>query len=138
MFFFFLDRPPWLQLFDRGQFFLFSVGFLGQAMHILTKEKEITIIPYRSTLIFVSVISLVFCILFFAGSVFSNFADSPDIVPRVTIIRYLGIGTFCASMAIGFFVTIADEERKDLDISDLGQQSLRRLEDKITGLGQQP
>ena len=58
----------------------------GGAQTVLLRdqqEKEITIIPYRSTLIYVSVISLVFCILFFAGSVFSNFADSPDIAPRV-------------------------------------------------------
>ena len=133
--FLFLNNPPWFQLFDRGQFFLYSVGFLGQAMYIVTKDRSITTIPHRPLLILLSVIALLLCAVFFSATVLSNFANSPEIVPRVTILRYIGVGTFCLSMGIGFWVAIAAEERGDFDISETRDQSLRRLEDRIGDIG---
>ena len=47
----FLENAPWLELVDRGQFFLYSVGFLGQGMYVLTKEHKITTIPNRQLLV---------------------------------------------------------------------------------------
>ena len=129
--FLFFENPPWFELFDRGQFFLYSVGLLGQAMYILTKEREITTIPQRPTFIILSVLSLLVCAVFFIATVLSNFTNSPDIVPRTTILRFIGIATFSVSMLIGFFVTIADEKRTDVDFSALSQKDLRRLEDMI-------
>ena len=73
--FFYLDNAPWFELVDRGQFFLYSVGVLGQAMYILTKEKKITTLPLRSLFTFLSVAVLLMCTLFFAGTMLSNFTD---------------------------------------------------------------
>ena len=49
--FFFFDNTFWLELIDKGQLFLYSVGFLGQAMFILVKDMKITTFPLRGTLI---------------------------------------------------------------------------------------
>ena len=59
--FVFLENPPWLALVDRGQFFLYSVGFLGQSMYVLTKEHKITTIPHRRFLISLAVSSFLIC-----------------------------------------------------------------------------
>ena len=129
--FFFLQNPPWLQLFDRGQFFLYSVGFLSQAMYILTKERKITTIPHRGTLFCCTAVTFLVCTLMFAGYVFANFADSANINARTVALRWVGLSVLVVSVAIGFLVTIANEERTDVDIPELGQSGVRRLEDQI-------
>ena len=129
--FFFLENPPWLELVDRGQFFLYSVGFLGQAMFILTKEHKITIIPHRRVLIGSTVLCFVICTLLFGGYVLSNFYGGPGIKDNPEILRYTGLSILLFSMAVGFLVTIAAEERDDVDIPRLGQTGVRRLEQQI-------
>ena len=84
--FLFLENPPWLKLIDRGQFFLYSVGFLGQAMYILTKEHKITTIPHRRLLVSATVSCLIICTLLFGGNVLSNFSDSSDITTRTALL----------------------------------------------------
>ena len=37
-------------------------------------------------------------------------------------------------MLIGFFVTIAAEDRQEVDMDDLNQQSIRRLGDRISNV----
>ena len=129
--FIFLKNPPWLELVDRGQFFLYSVGFLGQAMYVLTKDHKITTIPYRRLLVCLAVSCFLFCTLVFAGYVLSNFADSPDIKANPAILRYTGVSILLLSMAMGFLVTLAAEERGDVDFSELGQKGLLRLQEQI-------
>ncbi len=130
--FLFLEHPPWLQLIDRGQFFLYSVGFLGQAMYILTKERRITTIPHRRLMVSVTVSCLIICTLLFCGNVLSNFSDSPDIIARTALLRYIGLTVLLSSVTIGFLVTIAAEERDNVDLHKLGQAGVRRLENQIT------
>ena len=127
----FLENAPWLELVDRGQFFLYSVGFLGQGMYVLTKEHRITTIPNRRLLVSLTVSCFLICTLFFAGFVLSNFSNSPDINPNPAILRYVGFFILLVSMALGFLVTLAAEERGDIDFSRLGQQGVRRLEEQI-------
>lgn len=130
--FLFLENPPWLKLIDRGQFFLYSVGFLGQAMYILTKELKITTIPHRRLLVSATVSCLIICTLLFGGNVLSNFSDSSDITTRTALLRYIGLSVLLSSITIGFLVTIAAEERGNADFSDLGKTGVRRLNDQIT------
>ena len=129
--FFFLENPPWLELVDRGQFFLYSVGFLGQAMFILTKEHKITTIPHRRVLVCSTVLCFVICTLLFVGYVFSNFSGGPGIKANPELLRYTGLSILLFSMAVGFLVIIAAEERDAVDISHLGQTGVRRLEEQI-------
>lgn len=129
--FFFLQNPPWLELVDRGQFFLYSVGFLSQAMYILTKEHKITTIPLRGPLFWCTTGSFLLCALIFAGYVFANFADSANINTRTVALRWLGLSVLVVSIAIGFLVTIANEERSDVDIPELGESGVSRLKDQI-------
>ena len=131
--FLFLKDAPWLELVDRGQFFLYSVGFLGQAMYVLTKEHKISTIPYRRTLICLTVSCFLICTLLFAGYVLSSFSNSPDINPNPAILRYIGLVILLFSMAVGFLVALAAEERGDIDYSQLGQKGIRRLEEQIPG-----
>ena len=135
--FLFHENAPWLELVDRGQFFLYSVGALGQVMYILTKEREITTLPQRSLLTYFSVGCLLLCTLLFSGTVLSSFADNTLIEPRMWILRLLGLATFVASLTMGFAVTIVAEEREEVDFAKLSQQSVSRLETKITDLEDQ-
>ena len=127
----FLANPPWLQLVDRGQFFLYSVGFLGQSMYILTKDSKITTIPHRRMLLGCTLLCFIVCTLIFCGNVLSNFSNSPEIIARPGVVRYLGLGILVLSLSIGFLVTVADEERGDVDIPTLGETGVRLLEDRI-------
>lgn len=127
----FLENPPWLDLVDKGQFFLYSVGFLGQAMYVLTMDHKIKTIPHRRPLIYLTVLLFLICTLFFAGYVLSNSAVSPDIKDNLSILRYIGLSILLLSMAVGFLVTIAAEERGDVDFSQLGQQGVLRLQEQI-------
>ena len=129
--FYFLENPPWLELVDRGQFFLYSVGFLGQAMFILTKELQITTIPHRRTLICFAVSCFAVCILLFVGFVLTNFYDGPGIKANPALLRYTGLSILVFSMLVGFLVTIAAEGRDDVDIPSLSQTGVRRLEEQI-------
>lgn len=132
--FFFLASPPWLQLIDRGQFFLYSVGFLGQALYVLTKERKITHIPYRPQLTFASVVALLMCAVIFSGTVLSNFTNSPDIVPRMLLLRTLGIFTFIISMLVGMLAMMVDEDRDTFDFNELSDSSGSRLEERVSGI----
>ena len=129
--FVFLEDPPWLELVDRGQFFLYSVGFLGHAMYNLTKERKITTIPHRRQLESFTVLSFLICTLLFVGFVLSNFYDGPGIKANPALLRYTGLTILLLSMAVGFLVTMAAEERDDVDIPQLGRTGVRRLEEQI-------
>ena len=128
--FFFLENPPWLQLVDRGQFFLYSVGFLGHALYILTKDFRVSTIPLRRVLLGSTLGCLLVCTVIFGGSVLSNFSGEPE-VSRVAVLRYLGLAILLFSVFIGFLVNIADEERGPVDYPALGETGVRRLEGLI-------
>jgi len=128
--FVFLEDPPWLELVDRGQFFLYSVGYLGQAMYILTKERKITTIPHRRQLESFTVLCFLICTTLFVGFVLSNFLVGPDIKANPALLRYMGLAILLLSMTVGFLVTIAAEER-EVDIPQWGQTGVRNLEEQI-------
>lgn len=128
VFYIFLKNPPWLELVDRGQFLLYSVGFLAPAMYLLVKERQITTIPFRTPLIFFWVVDLFVCGLLYSGTILGTFTESPDVVPRLSILRYLGAATLVTSMIIGFLVVVATEAREDVDLTDLRDEGLRRLD----------
>ena len=133
--FLFLKNPPWLQLIDRGQFFLYSVGFLAPALYALQKERRITMIPFRGILTFSAVAALLVCALAFAGMLFVTFTDSPDIESRSSLTRYLGIGTLVGSTVIGFLVAVVAEERQDFDYAKMTEARVRsRLDSEIEGI----
>ena len=125
--FFFFDNPLWLELIDRGQLFLYSAGFLGQAMFILIKDLKITTFPLRDTLIGLTLVCFFLCILFFCGYVFTDFSNSPDIIPRTTELRFIGLGFLLASMVIGLAVIIAAENQSDVDYSERERARISRL-----------
>ncbi len=129
--YFFLDANPWLQLFDRGQFFLYSVGILVQVLYILTKEWKITTLPGRRVLFMVSLFCFMVCVAFFTGTVLANEADSPSIVPKIELLRWLGIGMLCFSMVVGLIVTIVAENREQLIMSTFSQQNIDRLASRL-------
>ena len=130
--FFFFDNTLWLELIDKGQLFLYSAGFLGQAMYILVKDMKITTFPYRSTLIGITVLCFLCCILFFCGYVFTDFSNSSDIIPRTNELRFIGLGFLLSSMFIGFLVIIAAEHQSDIDYSELGLAGVNRLGRRLT------
>ena len=130
----YLHNAPWFQLIDRGQLFLYSVGVLAQVMYILAKETKITTLPNRPLLIFLCVFCFLVCALLFGGTVLSNFSDSPDLDPKMGLIRSLGLITFAASMAMGVWVTIAAEARQGVDLDKLSQQNINRLEAKASSI----
>ena len=129
--FFFLENPLWLQLFDKGQLFLYSAGFLGQAMYILSKEYETRIIPYRRALVWCTVVCFGVCVLLFCGSVLSNFSDGPSNTTRTEVLRYAGLCVLLFSIFIGLLVTIADEGRGVMDYARLANTGVLRLEKLI-------
>ena len=125
--FFFFENPVWLELIDRGQLFLYSAGFLGQAMFILIKDLKITTFPLRGTLMALTLGCFFLCILFFCGYVFADFSSGPDINPRTNELRFIGLGFLLVSMVIGLVVIIAAEYQTDMDYSKLGQAGIDRL-----------
>lgn len=131
---FFLNDPPWFQLMDGGQLLLYSVGMLAQVIYILTKERKITEVPYRSLLIFLSFSCFLVCAVLFSGTVLTNFTDSPDLEPRIWLMRSLSMVTFVASITVGVMVTIAAEERQEVDIPRLIGANMSRLDDKVSGV----
>lgn len=130
----FLSEAPWLQLIDRGQLFLYSVGILAQAMYILVKERRITTLPNRPLLIFLCFLCFVVSALFYGGTVLSNFADSPDIVPQIVVLRSVGLITLAASMVVGVWVTLVAEERQEVDLGELSERNISRLGAKASSL----
>ena len=129
--FYFLETPSWFELVDKGQFLLYSVGFLGQAMFILTKEYKITTIPHRRTLVCFTVFCFAICILLFVGVVLSSFNDGTGNGGNLVLLRYTGFSILIFSMSVGFLVTIAAEARDSVDIPSLGETGVQRLKDQI-------
>ncbi len=129
--FMFIENPPWLDLIDRGQFLLYSVGFLVQPMYVLLQDLHITTIPYRAVLICSTLFCFTLCVLLSAGYVFANFSVSSDIKPNTALLRYVGVGVLLLSVVIGFLVTIAVEGRVSFDPRESSQTGVRRLEDRI-------
>ena len=132
--FFFLEDAQWLELVDGGQLFLYSVGVLAQVMYILTKERKITTLPMRSFLTYMTVVCLLMSTLLFSGTVLSNFAELAIVESKLWVLRLLGIITFVASISMGFAVTIAAEDREDVDLGKLSEQNVSRLADRISGI----
>ena len=133
--FLFLKNPPWLQLIDRGQFFLYSVGFLAPAMYVLQKEHQITSIPFRGILTFSAVAALLVCALAFSGMLFVTFTDSPDIESNSSLARFLGVGVLVSSTVIGFLVAVVAEERRDFDYAEINEARIRsQLDSEIEGI----
>ena len=79
-----------------------------------------------------TVVSFLCCILFFCGYVFSNFSDSPDIIPRTVELRIIGLGFLLFSMIIGFSVIIAAEYQSDFDYLKLELAGVNRLARRLT------
>ena len=129
--FFFLDNPPWFELIDRGQFFLYSVGVLGQVMYILNKERKITKLPLRSWISTPSVVCLLVCTVLFSGTVLSDFTDITVGEQKISWLRWAGLGTFLASLSIGLVAAIAAEDRQGVDMEEIGKRNYRRLEARI-------
>lgn len=129
--FFFIEHPEWVQLLDKGQFFVYSVGILVQVMYIVIKERTITIIPYRSLLTSAAAATLLFCTLLFCGTVLSSIGDNAIVSSRLWVLRLLSIVMFIGSILLGAFATVMEEERQEIDMSDLSQQSYQRLENKV-------
>ena len=129
--FFFLDNTLWLQLIDRGQLFLYSFGFLAQAMYVLSRDNKITTIPFRWVLLGCTVVCFLWCTMLFSGNVFWHLSDSSDINARTTDLRYVGLFSLLFSMTIGLLVTISAEVRGEVDFPALVQTGVRRLEEKI-------
>ena len=131
--FFFFENPRWLQFIDRGQLFLYSAGFLGQAMFILMKDLKITTFPLRGTLIGLTLGCFFLCILFFCGYVFADFSDSSDIKPRTTELLFIGLGFLLASMVIGLAVIIAAENQSEADYAKAERARIGRLDRRVSG-----
>lgn len=129
--FMFIDNPPWLELIDRGQFLLYSVGFLVQPMYVLLQDRQITTVPYRGFLICSTLFCFTLCVLLSGGYVFANFSVSQNISPNAALLRYVGVGVLLLSVLIGFLVTIAVEGRENFDPRQSARTGLRSLEERI-------
>ena len=127
---FFTENAPWLQLIDRGQLFLYSVGVLGQVMYILNKDKEITTLPMRSSLRYFSVACLIMCGVLFGGTVLSDYTSIDIVEHRLWWFRALGLATFVASVLMGVLVATAAESRDDIDLELIRRKNADRLADR--------
>ena len=89
----FFEDPIWGLLFDRGQLFLYSVGFLCPALYVLQKERKITTFPHRGTLAFLSFSAFTVAVLLFTGATIASISDAPDFVPNFdSLVRSHGRG----------------------------------------------
>ena len=129
---FFLAEPPWGELIDRGQFFLYSTGVLAQAIYILTKDLQITILPHRQLLLVCSGIAALVCLVLYTGTFFTYFTDSSMINTQLWLLRTVGLVFFAGSMVLGFFVATAAEHREDIDIEQLRNRRVSRLDDMVS------
>ena len=100
-------------------------------MCIVIKERKTTTIPYRSFLTSATTVALIFCTLFFGGTVLSTIGDNAIVSSRLWLVRVLSVAVFIGSLLIGAFATIVEESRQAVDIMDLGEQSYKRLGDKV-------
>lgn len=131
IFFAFLDKPPWLELIDRGQVLLYSVGVLVQPMYVLTKERKTTTIPYRRMLTFGTLLCLMLSALLIGGYVVANVSGGPNIKADPAVLRYLGLFVLAISIIIGFLVAIADEQRESINFSDKFESGVDHLNTQI-------
>ena len=46
----FVDDPPYLEVVDRGQLFLYSVGFLMSSLYLVQRDWTTTFLPHRTGL----------------------------------------------------------------------------------------
>ena len=128
LFLMFLNNPPWFELVDRGQLFLYSVGFMTSSLYVLTKERRTTTFPHREPLSLGCYVAILFSVLLFAGITLSTLSDSPDIRPSTTALRYFGFATLSASVVIGYLVAKYEEERGPVDLEELRQLAVDQLE----------
>ena len=130
--FFFTENAPWLQLVDRGQLFLYSVGVLAQVMYVLNKDRKITSLPLRSSLMYFSVACLLMSGVLFGGTVLSAYTPIAIVEHKLWWFRALGLATFVASIAMGFLVTTVAESRQDVDLEQISKKTLDRLTDRAS------
>ncbi len=134
---FFLTDPPWGELIDRGQFFVYSMGVLAQVIFILTKELKITTLPMRSPFLIFSIIWMLLCVFLYSGTFLSYIVDSPAIVARLWLLRPLGMSLFAISKLVGLLVTIIAENRQDVDLEEINRRNVSSLDDRVSkNLGQ--
>ena len=132
--FFYLDPVPWFKLVDKGQLFAYSVGFLVQAMYILTKEARITALPHRPWITLGTVCCLLLCAVFFMGTIQTEITDNSVIADRIWWFRSLSIVIFTISMAMGVWVTVAAQDTDLVDIEKLSQSNIDRFEDSVSNI----
>ena len=130
--FFFLTDPPWGELIDRGQFFVYSMGVLAQVIYILTKELKITRLPLRNPLLIFSIIWILLCAFLYSGTFLSYIIGSSAIVAKLWLLRPVGVTLFMVSMLVGFLVTIVAENRQDVDIEEISRRNIASLDDRVS------
>lgn len=130
--FLFLSEPSWTKLIDLGQFFLYSVGVLAQVLYMLMKERKITEFPGRNIFLGLTFFLLLICAVVYGGTVFANFTYTPEIAPRVLLLRFLGISILGGSIVLGVLVTTFAEERENVNLDELNQENYNRLSDRLS------
>ncbi len=132
----FQAHPQWFAPFDHGELFLYGAGFTAPSFYTLQKERVTTQFPFRGVLTYLCVFLLLVAVIFFAGVTLTSLAQPPGLVPRIEVLRYGGFAFLAICMATGFFVTVLEEMRTDLDWnarSNRGAEELAKQWDEMHG-----
>ena len=75
---------------------------------------------------------LLVCVSVYGGTVFANFTFTPEIAPRVLLLRFLGISILGGSIVLGILVTTFAEERENVNLDEINQENYNRLSDRLS------
>ena len=106
------DRE-WLQVVDRGQLFLYSVGFLTSSLYLVQRGSETTTFPHRKGLRSACFAVLILSIVMFSGSTVA--ATDPNTNAPDGLVAIIGAILLAVSLVIGYTVARADENRAHFD-----------------------
>lgn len=126
----------WLTPFDHGELFVYGAGFVAPCMYTIQKERKVTQFPFRAFLSCVCTIMLVVGIVFFAASAVTGLSNTPELIPKPLVMRYVGLGFLGSCMVLGFLIVILEELRADINVhalNTLGEEKLNSDWDKMQG-----
>ena len=132
----FVDDPPYLEVVDRGQLFLYSVGFLMSSLYLVQRDWTTTFLPHRSGLRTACIFVLILSMIMFASVTLASTTN--DLNPPEGVMAIIGVIALAISLVIGYMIARAEAARESFDIdAEREKQKLLAEADFNEALGAQ-
>jgi len=123
-----VNDPPWLALIDRGQLFLYSMGFLTSSLYLVQREWATTNVPYRGWLLTGCISALIISMLLFSGGTLASTTTELKHSPVFGAI--VGGLVLLYSLAVGYLVIRAEEAKMPFDIDEELEKRKLRIQEE--------